>query len=54
MAKWSGQEMTHRVESGETLYSISQRYGIRLAKLAKMNNRTKSASLNEGEVIGIR
>jgi LysM repeat protein len=54
MAKWSGQEMTHRVESGETLYSISQRYGIRLAKLAKMNNRSKSASLNEGEVIGIR
>mgnify|MGYP003306700699 CR=1 FL=1 len=36
-AKWLGEGNTHTVVIGETLTSISQEYGIRLKKLAKMN-----------------
>ncbi len=43
------------VEDGtETLYSIAQRYGVRLAPLQKMNPRFIGRSLEEGDSIKLR
>lgn len=44
---------THTVKQSETLYSISQFYGIKLSKLIKKNN-LQSNSLNAGEVLNLR
>ncbi len=41
--EWSGDESTHRVDSGQTLRYISQLYGVRLASLRKFNK------IKEGE-----
>lgn len=39
----------HSVESGETLWSISQKYAITMKSLMKMNNLKKNASLKLGQ-----
>ena len=36
-SQWLGNEMQHQVKKGETLYSISQMYGISLKSLLKLN-----------------
>lgn len=35
--QWFGNEMQYNVKKGETFYSISQKFGIRLASLLKLN-----------------
>lgn len=45
---------THEVKQGETLYTISQLYGIKLNKLIKKNNINKTDSLYIGAVLNLR
>jgi membrane-bound lytic murein transglycosylase D len=40
---------THRVRSGESLWSISRRYGMTVPQLARMNNLTAKAVLQPGQ-----
>ena len=54
MKAWGGEEMLHTVVAGETLYSISQMYGIRLKSLTKLNKAYKNKDLVEGQTIRIR
>lgn len=44
----------HYVKSGESMYSISQRYGIRLKKLYKINNLPPDYQIRVGEAIRLR
>ena len=44
----------HVVEEGESMREISQRYGIRLAKLYKMNDMSVADVLREGDIIKVR
>lgn len=41
----------HRVAAGESMYSIAQRYGIRLEKLYKMNMLTPEYAIKVGDLI---
>jgi len=41
----------YTVEEGETLYSISQKFAVRLKKLSKLNNLTKDEEIKQGEKI---
>lgn len=45
---------THTVLKGETMYSISQRYGIRLKSLLKRNRLKKGQEPLHGEVIALK
>ena len=45
---------SHYVKSGESMYSISQRYGIRLKKLYKINNIPPDYQIRVGEAIRLR
>jgi membrane-bound lytic murein transglycosylase D len=45
---------THIVEPGETLWSISQKYGIRLSSLKSKNKIRKDADLKPGMVLNLR
>lgn len=49
--KFEGPWDVHTVKKGESLYYISQKYGIRLANLCKMNHKSIFTSLREGEEI---
>ena len=44
----------HIVEKNETLYYISQKYGIRLKKLLKINKMNKRDQIAEGDIIKLR
>lgn len=44
----------HVVKSGESMYTISQRYGIRLKRLYKMNDLTPEYQIKVGDVLRIR
>ncbi|MCC6936800.1 MAG: glucosaminidase domain-containing protein [Flavobacteriales bacterium] len=44
----------HTVQQGETLWSISQQYGIKLSKLAKYNGIDKDASVKSGQTIALK
>ncbi len=44
----------HYVKAGESMYSISQKYGIRLKRLYKMNDLTPDHVLRVGEALRIR
>ena len=54
MACWSGEEMLHTVVAGETLYTISQMYGIRLKALQRLNKASKDRDLVVGQTIRLR
>ena len=54
MTKWWGEESHHIVKSNETLTSISQLYGIRLTRLAKINRMKPLAELHEGDKLRIK
>ena len=41
----------HRVEKGETLESISKKYGVSKHVLARINNGLKNSQLSEGKYI---
>ena len=45
---------SHTVKSGETIYSISQLYGIKLKKLLSKNNLTISDKIKVGDVLLLR
>jgi membrane-bound lytic murein transglycosylase D len=50
----SAEVATHVVEAGETLWSISQKYGIRLAALKSKNRIRKDAELRPGMVLNLK
>lgn len=45
---------SHVVGIGDSMYSIAQRYGIKLAELYKMNNKDEDYVPTEGEVLRLR
>lgn len=45
---------THTVKPNETLYSVSQRYGIKLKNLCKKNKLEKDSFLYEGQQLKLR
>jgi len=49
-----GIDEEHTVQPGETMYSISQKYGIKLKKLYKKNNLTPSTEVYPGMVLSLR
>jgi lipoprotein NlpD len=44
---------THRVEQGETMYSIAWRYDYSVANLAKANGLSDSSVLQEGQILNL-
>ena len=44
----------HHVLPGESMYSVSQQYGIRLKNLYKLNFRSPEESLNAGDLLRVR
>lgn len=48
------QEASHTVKPGDTMYSISQRYGVKLKALYKLNNMEPGKPLKTGDVIKLR
>jgi len=44
-------KLTHTVVVGETMYEISQQYGVRLKSLYKMNDMDKGTQVHAGQVI---
>lgn len=49
--KYKGNEDNYVAEEGETLEDVSQKFGIDLKYLSKLNNISKSRSLNKGQSI---
>lgn len=54
LARWQGGDLLHKVGEGETLYMLSQIYGIRLNQLSKMNRIRPNDPLNVGQTIRLR
>ena len=50
----SAEAATHVVEAGETLWTISQKYGIRLASLKSKNRIRKDADLRPGMILNLK
>lgn len=51
---WEGNAMIHTSVEGETLYSVSQSYGIRLKSLARLNRLDEQCRLESGQKIKIK
>ncbi len=51
---WLGDMMQHEVKMGENLYIISQRYGIRLRSLEKLNKLTDDEAVKAGDIIRLK
>ena len=52
--QWEGNTQAHTVLEGETLYSISQSYGIRLKSLAKLNKLKTTSVVQKGDRIKLK
>lgn len=52
--KFEGAQDFYHAKDGESLFSISQKFGIRLANLTKMNPKNSFVTLKEGEKIRIK
>lgn len=52
--KYSGESKEYVVQKGETLYSISQKLGIRLKQLCKMNKKKEKDMIKPGETLKIK
>jgi LysM repeat protein len=52
--KYTGAQDFYRTKAGDTLYGISQQFGIRLANLAKMNDKDIFSNIKEGEKIKLK
>ena len=52
--KYNGAQDYYRVRPGDTLYGISQNFGIKYASLAKMNDKDIFSTLKEGEKIRLK
>lgn len=48
-SKYTGIQDYYRVKDDDTLYAISQQFGIKMSSLAKMNNKDLFSRLQEGE-----
>lgn len=53
-ARYVGTELYHTAVAGETMRSVAQRYGVRLAKLATLNRLPSDATLHEGQHVKLR
>lgn len=51
---WEGDAMLHKVQRGETLYALSQAYGIRLKSLSKINKLRADTVLPDGYTVKLR
>ena len=47
------QQQYHKVQKGETLYTISKKYGMSVAELRKLNHLTKGQSLHTGQKLRV-
>ena len=52
--QWLGNTMQHRVVRDETLYSLSQSYGIRQKSLAKLNRLGAGEDVKRGDIIKLK
>lgn len=52
--KYEGAQDFYRATEGESLYAISQRFGIRLANLTKMNHKNSFSLLSDGEKLRLK
>lgn len=52
--KYDGPRDVYIAKKGETLHDVSQEFGIRLDRLAKLNNRQAYSTLGEGERIWLK
>lgn len=50
----AGEILVHRIQSGDNLSKISNRYGISIAALCKLNNISSKKVLRIGEVLRVR
>ena len=52
--KWCGNVRQHTVREGETLRSLSQDYGIRLKKLARLNRLRADEAIAAGQTLKLK
>lgn len=52
--KYKGAQDYYRAQKGESLYTISQRFGIKLANLSKMNHKDSFSLLSDGEKLRLK
>lgn len=52
--QWLGDAMQHEVKLGENLYIISQRYGIRVKSLEKLNKLSDDEAVKAGDIIRLK
>lgn len=52
--KYEGAQDFYRAKEGESMYSISQRFGVKLASLSKMNNKNSFSLLTEGDKLKLK
>lgn len=45
---------THTVQGGESMFSIAQKYGIKLKSLYKMNKKSTDYTIQEGDILKLR
>lgn len=53
-AKYQGAQDFYRVKEDDTLYDVSQKFGVKLSNLMKLNNKTLFSSLNVGEKLMLK
>lgn len=53
-SKYTGIQDYYRVKKDETIYEISQQFGIKMASLARMNNKDFFSILREGERLRLK
>ena len=49
--EFGGQNMYHKVKSGETLESIARNRGVSVDQICKLNHLTKSANIRPGMIL---
>lgn len=52
--KYEGAQDFYKAKDGESLYTVSQHFGIKLASLTKMNHKTSFSILSEGEKLRLK
>lgn len=52
--KFEGAQDFYKAKEGESMYAISQQFGIQLASLTKMNHKNSFAVLSEGEKLRLK
>ena len=52
--KYEGPQDYYRAKNGESLYAISQRFGIKMSSLLKMNHKDSFTNLTEGEKLRLK